>query len=140
VGSGAALALRRGVAARAKSTVGASRNPLELRAAMLFMTAFVVVLVLSRLTIEHLGHGGLYGLAALTGLSDVDPFVLGIAQSSSHAESVHVAAVAIAIAAAANNVAKGIYALVLGDRATGRLSLGLLALLAALGLLPLVWL
>jgi hypothetical protein len=44
------------------------------------------------------------------------------------------------IAAAGNNVAKGIYAYTLADRRTGRQSLLLLSLLAVLGLTPLVWL
>ena len=46
----------------------------------------------------------------------------------------------IVIAAASNNVAKAIYAYAFADRATGRKSAALLVLLAAAGLLPLIWL
>jgi hypothetical protein len=44
------------------------------------------------------------------------------------------------IAASSNNVAKGTYAYALSGRATGVQSLALLAGLALLGLVPLVWL
>ena len=50
------------------------------------------------------------------------------------------AAVAILIAAASNNLVKGIYAYVISDRKTGVQSLALLAVLALLGLAPLLWL
>jgi hypothetical protein len=51
-----------------------------------------------------------------------------------------IAASGILIAAASNNLVKGIYAYSLSDRKTGRLSLCLLALLAVAGLVPLTWL
>jgi uncharacterized membrane protein (DUF4010 family) len=51
-----------------------------------------------------------------------------------------VAAAAVLIAAASNNLVKGIYAYSLADRKTGVQSLALLAALAALGLVPLLWL
>jgi uncharacterized membrane protein (DUF4010 family) len=50
-----------------------------------------------------------------------------------------VAAAAVLIAAASNNLIKGIYAYSLADRKTGIQSLSLLATLAALGLVPLFW-
>lgn len=140
IAAGAALALRhRGEPAEAPAGRSA-QNPLALRSAFLFGVAFLVVLVLTRLAIDYVGRGGLYGLAAIVGLSDVDPFVLGVAQSGASAPPVRVAAAAIVIAAAANNVAKGGYARAFGDRPTGSLALGLLGGFAALGLLPLAWL
>jgi len=51
-----------------------------------------------------------------------------------------VAAAAILIAAASNNLVKGIYSFFLSDRHTGVLSLCLLAALAVAGLTPLLWL
>jgi len=140
VAAGVALALRPQVAGHEAPPPPPTRNPLELRPAFLFGAAFLFVTVLTRLAVEYVGRAGLYGLAALTGLSDVDPFVLGLAQPASRAEPVAVAAVAIVIAAAANNVAKGLYALAFADRGTGRLGLALLGALAGAGLLPLVWL
>jgi uncharacterized membrane protein (DUF4010 family) len=53
---------------------------------------------------------------------------------------VKVAAGAILIAAASNNVVKGIYAYSLADKKTGLQSLLFLIGLAAAGLIPLFWL
>jgi uncharacterized membrane protein (DUF4010 family) len=73
------------------------------------------------------------------GLTDVDPFVLGLAQTSGASVAPHIAAGGIVIASASNNVMKGIYALTIADRKTGRTALALLLGLAALGLVPLLW-
>jgi uncharacterized membrane protein (DUF4010 family) len=100
---------------------------------------FVVVLVLTNLTREYLGRVGLYSLAAIMGVTDVDPFILGLAQGGVAAEPLRIAAAAIVIAAASNNVLKAIYAYVVADRTTGRRSLAMLLALAALGLIPLLW-
>jgi uncharacterized membrane protein (DUF4010 family) len=115
------------------------KNPLELKAAFVFAVIFVVVLVLTNLTREYLGRVGLYSLAAIMGVTDVDPFILGLAQGGVAAEPLRIAAAAIVIAAASNNVLKAIYAYVVADRTTGRRSLAMLLALAALGLIPLLW-
>lgn len=116
------------------------KNPLELRAAFMFAALFIVMIVITRLAVLYLGNGGVYGLAAIMGLSDVDPFILGMTQTAGNGTNLVVAAVAIAIAAASNNVVKGFYAYGFSDRRTGRLSLALLLGLALLGLTPLIWL
>jgi uncharacterized membrane protein (DUF4010 family) len=132
-------AKRAGLGEGSEAAAPTEANPLELRPAFLFTAAFVVVLVLTKLALEHVGRGALYGLAALMGLADVDPFVLGVAQSGGRGESLHMAASAVAIAASANNVAKGLYARVFAERKTGTLALALLFALAALGLVPIAW-
>ncbi|HEY5374791.1 MAG TPA: DUF4010 domain-containing protein, partial [Polyangiaceae bacterium] len=114
-------------------------NPLELRAAFLFALVFVGVRVLTSLSREYLGHTGLYTLAGIMGFTDVDPFVLGLAQGGAAATPLHFAAVAIVIAAASNNVIKAVYSYGFADRATGRRAVAMLLALAALGLVPLVW-
>ncbi len=116
------------------------KNPLELGAAFLFALVFVGVLVLTALAREHLGRFGLYALAAIMGVTDVDPFILGLAQHGAASTPASLAAAAIAIAAASNNLVKALYASAFADRATGRLSLGLLLGFAVLGLAPLLWL
>jgi len=50
------------------------------------------------------------------------------------------ASASILIAAASNNLAKGIYAYAMADRKTGMQNLCLLVGLAALGVAPLFWL
>jgi uncharacterized membrane protein (DUF4010 family) len=115
------------------------RNPLELGAALLFAGVFVVILVLTGLAREALGRAGLYALAAVMGVADVDPFILGLAQGGAAATPLSLAAPAIVIAAASNNAVKALYARAFADPATGRRSLALLLGLAALGLVPLAW-
>jgi uncharacterized membrane protein (DUF4010 family) len=116
-----------------------AKNPLELRAAFLFAIVFVVILVLTSLAREYLGRTGVYSLAAIMGVTDVDPFILGLAQGGAGATPVRLAAGAIVIAAVSNNVVKAIYAYSFADRATGRKTLVSLLSLAALGLVPLAW-
>jgi uncharacterized membrane protein (DUF4010 family) len=116
-----------------------SGNPLELRAALFFALLFLGMLIATRLAVVYLGKAGVYGLAAVMGVTDVDPFIMGMTQSAGSLTPVSVGAAAILVAAASNNLVKGAYAFALCDRETGRQSLFLLAGLAALGLLPLLW-
>ena len=112
------------------------KNPLELSAAFFFAAMFVILLAASHYAIARFGRGGIYGLAAISGTVDVDPFVLGMTQSG---QSAMLAAHAVAIAASSNNVMKGLYAVAFGNRRTGLQALGLLAALAAVGLLALLF-
>jgi uncharacterized membrane protein (DUF4010 family) len=115
------------------------KNPLELRAAFLFAALFLAMLVATHLVVTYLGKAGVYSLAALMGVTDVDPFIMGMTQAGGTTTSLTLAAAAILIAAASNNLVKGIYAYSLADRQTGIQSLGLLSALAAAGLVPLIW-
>jgi uncharacterized membrane protein (DUF4010 family) len=72
------------------------------------------------------------------GVTDVDPFILSLAESASTLTPLTLAGGAIVIAAASNNFIKGLYAYSFGDPRTGRQGLALLAALALLGLLPLL--
>jgi uncharacterized membrane protein (DUF4010 family) len=115
-------------------------NPLELRAASFFAILFLAMLVVTHLTVVYLGRVGVYGLGAIMGVTDVDPFIMGITQSTPALTPLAVASASILIAAASNNVVKGIYAYAMADRKTGIQGLCLLVGLAALGLAPLLWL
>jgi uncharacterized membrane protein (DUF4010 family) len=116
-------------------------NPLELRAAFFFATLFLIILAISRLVISHIGHSGVYALGTVIGFADVDPFVMSMTQAAGSATGLNVAAGAVLLAAASNNLAKGIYAYAFSKRTrTGQESLFLLILLGIAGLLPLVWL
>jgi uncharacterized membrane protein (DUF4010 family) len=87
-----------------------------------------------------LGKAGVNTLAAIMGVTDVDPFIMGLTQAAGTLTPVKVAAGAILIAASSNNIVKGIYAYSLADRKTGVQSLLFLAGLAVAGLVPLIWL
>ncbi len=111
-----------------------------MRAALLFALLFVAMLIVGRLASEYLGRTGVFALAAVMGVADVDPFILSMTQSAGAATAFETAAAAIMIAAASNNVVKGIYAFSLAPRPAGRPSLLLLGALAAAGMLPVFFL
>jgi uncharacterized membrane protein (DUF4010 family) len=116
------------------------QNPLELLAAFLFAALFLAMLVATQLAVTYLGRAGVNTLAAIMGVTDVDPFIMGMTQAAGSLTPLKVAAAAVLIAAASNNLIKGIYAYSLADRKTGVQSLALLTALAAAGLIPLFWL
>ena len=109
-------------------------------AAFLFALLFLAMMVATQLAVTYLGRAGVNILAAVMGVTDVDPFIMGMTQAAGSLTPLKVAGAAVLIAAASNNLMKGIYAYSLGDRKTGTQSLVLLATLAALGLVPLFWL
>jgi uncharacterized membrane protein (DUF4010 family) len=116
------------------------KNPLELGAAFLFAFLFLAMLVITHLAVVYLGRAGVYSLAAVMGVTDVDPFIMGMTQAAGTLTPLQVASTGILIAAASNNIAKGTYAYSFAHGPTGSLSLSLLLGLACLGLMPLLWL
>jgi uncharacterized membrane protein (DUF4010 family) len=114
------------------------KNPLELSAAFLFGVLFVAMLAITHLALLYLGRAGVFSLAGVMGFTDVDPFILSLAESAGRLTPLALAAGAIIIAAASNNLIKGMYAFGFGGRRTGVQGLSLLVLLALLGLLPLL--
>lgn len=70
----------------------------------------MAISLLSTWIAHEFGRGGLYGLAAIVGVSDIDPFVLNLAQGGSPLPMPTLGA-AILIATASNNVLKVIYSL-----------------------------
>ena len=125
--------------AREVSQKDQSRNPLELKTAFFFAALFLAMLVITQLAVQFLGRAGVNTLAAIMGVTDVDPFIMGLTQAAGTMTAVKVAAGAILIAASSNNLVKGIYACSLADRKTGRQSLIFLTMLAVAGLVPLIW-
>ncbi len=116
-----------------------SKNPLELGSAFLLGLVFVVVLVATNVAMQHLGSGGIYAMAVISGLAPVDPFIMGLTETAGKMTPMGLAVGGIIVAAASNNFAKAFIALALADRKTGRQGLILMLALTALGLLPLFW-
>jgi uncharacterized membrane protein (DUF4010 family) len=109
------------------------KNPLEISAALLFAAIFVVILALTHYAQIYLGRAGLYSLAALTGLTDVAPFVLSLTQTAGKLTLLNDAAIAIGIAAASNNLLKGIYARIFAGPKAGNEAFIILVVYALLG-------
>jgi uncharacterized membrane protein (DUF4010 family) len=105
-------------------------SPLELRTAVTFAAIFVVMLTATAAAHRWLGETGLIWLAAISGVSDVDPFVLGLTQTLTRPEVMGIATLAVMIAASVNNVVKGFYALALARGRGGGICLALLTGLA----------
>jgi len=114
------------------------KNPLEFNAALLFGSLFVAMLIATQYAVEYFGDRGLYTLAGIMGLADIDPFVMSLTQNTTSIGSLSVAANAILIAAASNNLMKGLYAFFLSSENSRVQSGLLLILLACLGLLPII--
>ena len=85
-------------------------NPLQIPAAMTFAAIFVVISVVSAALVAAFGQTGILTFAALVGATDIDPFVINIAQGGVADLSISALCAAILIAASSNNVAKAIYA------------------------------
>ncbi|HWB49509.1 MAG TPA: DUF4010 domain-containing protein [Stellaceae bacterium] len=114
-GAGLALAalwwFARRAAAQAGPTDGIPGNPLELAPALVFAALFVAVSLAASWARERFGATGVYGLAAIVGLTDIDPFVLSIASGGTAPPLPgDTAAAAVLIAASSNNVLKAAYA------------------------------
>jgi uncharacterized membrane protein (DUF4010 family) len=107
-------------------------NPLELGAAAVFAALFVAVSVVSALAQSKFGISGIYGLAAIVGVTDIDPFVLNLAQGGVSGEPATALAAAILIAASSNNILKALYAASFaGGKATAGSAAALVALAVA---------
>jgi uncharacterized membrane protein (DUF4010 family) len=91
-------------------------NPLQIGTALIFAVLLVIVSALTQLGLRWIGSGAVYGLAAIVGITDIDPFVLGIAQGGAGVMSINVAALAVAIAASSNNLLKAGYAVAFSRR------------------------
>jgi uncharacterized membrane protein (DUF4010 family) len=124
-----------GPARKAVSTTAeAPANPLEVGAAAIFAALFIVVSLASSWAAREFGRAGIYALAVIVGVSDIDPFVLSLAQHGAGQTSAGVGAVAILLAAASNNLLKASYVVAYGGR--GRLiwPVAALGVLAACGI------
>lgn len=82
------------------------QNPVEIRVALLFALLFVVLKVGTALAKDYFGQAGVLSLGALSGLADVDPFVLSLVQG---ALSGPLMVRALIMAVLVNTLAKGIY-------------------------------
>jgi uncharacterized membrane protein (DUF4010 family) len=102
--AGGWLLYRRSGEARSQDGVPL-RNPFSLTSAVKFGLLFAAVLLLVKVTQHYVPGGGVYILAALAGLTDVDAITLSMAEYA-RANPVDVAALAVVIAAVSNTIVK----------------------------------
>jgi uncharacterized membrane protein (DUF4010 family) len=136
---GAALAIYEWHRPRARSTktnlAVLPRNPLQIPAALIFAALIAVISVISAWVHGAFGESGILVLSAVVGASDIDPFVLNIAQGGVAGMSIANLSAAVLIAASSNNVAKAAYAIGFGGMTAARRPAAMLLALALLGLL-----
>lgn len=110
------------------------KNPLEVVAALQMAALFQVVLFGVSLAQARFGDAGLYGSAAVLGLTDVDALTVSMAQRTTAGTPATVAASALALGILANTLVKTVIALAVGRgryRLLTSAGLGLIAIALA---------
>lgn len=93
-------------------------NPLELQSAMVLGGLLVVIALLSQWLRQTFGDAGIYLLAAVSGISDVDAISLSLSRLSlAESLTIDVAAIGILIAVTINNIFKTLLTLTIGKPA-----------------------
>lgn len=108
------------------------KNPVELGAALGFAAVLSILFVLVRAAQTFFGDTGIYVLAAISGIADVDTVSLSLAQATRENLSLEIAATGILIAAMVNTLFKAVLATFIGGWLLGRWCATIL--LSALGL------
>lgn len=93
------------------------QNPLQLTMALKFGALLTLILLLSEAMQSWFGDQGIYVLAIISGLMDVDAITLSLSKMANNNLSHQVAAVGIVLASAVNTLVKGlIFTFVVGFR------------------------
>ena len=114
-------------------------NPLELRMALAFAAFLALVVVATHYFRGWFGNAGIYVVAAVSGISDVDVVTISMARLSGDGLSLAIAGGAVLTAASVNTVAKAGIALVVGGRSIGFRVIGAYGAILTVGGLT-VWL
>ena len=86
----------------------AMSNPFDLSTAIKFSAFLTAILVLSHYVQSWMGNAGLYGLATISGLADVDAISLSMGKlAQNHPDQHSIASASIIIAASVNTLVKG---------------------------------
>jgi uncharacterized membrane protein (DUF4010 family) len=119
----------------------AQEDPTQLRAALVFGVLYGAIVFAAAAAKEHLGEAGLYAVAGVSGLTDIDAITLSLANLADAGRvDLDTAWRAILLAALSNLVFKGALAVALGGRALAvRIAPLFAASLAAGGAILLAW-
>jgi uncharacterized membrane protein (DUF4010 family) len=123
---------RRQAGTETPSESAAFANPLELGPALGFAVFLAAVVVAGQLLHDWLGDRGLYALAAVAGLGDVDAITVLMTQMSGAGLPLAVATAVVSIAAFVNTAVKaGIVAAIAPGAMTRQVALAVAAIIAA---------
>lgn len=111
------------------------RRPFELRSAIQFAVALALILFLAEAARRTLGDSGIYAVALISGLTDVDAITLSLSKMATDDLAETVAVRGILLAALANTAVKGGMVAVICGGTMARQVLGLYAVMATIGLI-----
>jgi len=107
IGTVLCFTLKSGDGRSQKESVEPVHNPFEIRPALVFASLFVLLSIVTVIVTQFYGESGLLVLASLVGVSDIDPFILSLAN---HAEGWQpVLLTAILLSMMSNTLMKGVY-------------------------------
>ena len=111
------------------------KNPFDLGTVLQLAALIAAILLLAKLVATHAGNAGLFLLAAISGIADVDALTLSMARLSGVQVSAAEAATAILVAASVNTVSKATIAGFVGGTRLGSI-VGVVSVMAigALGI------
>lgn len=116
----------------AKSSELEIANPFELKTALQFGALLAVVILLAKAAGHWLGHAGIYLLALISGIGDVDAINVSLGRMAPQDLTLSVAGGAIVLAAVSNTVTKALLAFAVGGTGLGlRVGAAFIATLAA---------
>lgn len=115
------------------------RNPIELGAALTYAAIMCALFILIRAMESWFGNAGVYILAAISGITDVDAVSISLAQSTKSSLPLSVGAAGILLAALVNTIVKAGLALVIGGWQLGRWCATILLSSLGASLLAALW-
>lgn len=136
LGAAGALLMTRRPAGAGPQTITTLTNPLELGAALKFAALIALIMLLGKVLARAFGAIGVYGLAALSGVADVDALTLSVSELAGRDLVLAAAVLAVSLAVASNTLSKAAIAAIVGGRKHGLLMGGAsLAAVAAAALI-----
>lgn len=117
----------------------AMSNPLELKSALLITAALAAVFVMSNAAQAWFGDKGVYGLAILSGIADVDAITVALANQANDGLANTVAARGILLASLTNTLVKAGIVLFIGGWSLARWASSILLLAVAAGATGWLW-
>ena len=104
-----------GLSSNEDITIKNNKNPLEFKTALLFGGLFVLFGMITNYVMKIYGNGGITSLAFVVGITDIDPFLLNLLQSTGGISESTIA-LAIINATNSNNLLKMIYSITLSSK------------------------
>lgn len=119
--AGSAVLLWKGDSSAAQESLLQIRNPFDLGTVLKLAGLIAVIMLVAKAMADHASAAGLYLLAAVSGIADVDALTLSMARFAGGQVSLWDAGVAILTAASVNTASKAAMAAAVGGRSLGLL-------------------